>query len=140
MFSRLAFQSMHLKLSSFPITQLMNRNNAIPHIRESLSCTEGLSGCADGLCTIHDSLLCDLSSWRLGLALKGRFWLKKQNLFTENCLRQRNPKDPLLSLISLTTVDLSLSVICFEFPVRDLSGKFKLSFFSTTKTKTTGSS
>ena len=65
---------------------------------------------------------------------------KKQNLFTDNCLRQRNPKDP---LISLTTVDLSLSVICIEFPVRDLSGKFKLSFFQppklTTKPETTGS-
>ena len=43
MFSRLTFQSMHFKLSSFPITQLMNRNNAIPHIRGSLSCTEGPS-------------------------------------------------------------------------------------------------
>ena len=35
-----------------------------------------------------------------------------------------------------------VSVICFEFPVRDLSGKFKLSFFQssklTTKPKTTG--
>ena len=29
MFSRLAFQSMHLRLSLFPITQIMNRNNAI---------------------------------------------------------------------------------------------------------------
>ena len=43
MFSRLTFQSIYFKLPSFPITQLMNRNNAIPHIRGSLSCTEGPS-------------------------------------------------------------------------------------------------
>ena len=89
----------------------------------------GSRGCADGLCPIQDSLLCDLSPWRLGLALKGQFWLTKQNIFTENCLRQRNPQDPLISLISLATVDLSLLVNCFEFPVKDLSGKIKLSFF-----------
>ena len=130
MFSRLAFQSMHLRLSLFPITQIMNRNNAIPHIRESLSCTEGLSGCADGLCPIQDSLLCDLSPWQLGLALKSRFGLENQNLFTENCLRQRNPQGPLISLISLKTVDQSLSIICFKFPVRDVSGNSNSVFFN----------
>ena len=43
----------------------------------------GSCGCADGLWPIQNSSLCDLSPWRLWLALKGQFWLKKQNLFTE---------------------------------------------------------
>ena len=85
----------------------------------------GPRGCADGLWPIQDSLLCDLSPWWLRLALMGKFW------------QQRS-----LDLFDLKTVDQSLSVISFEFPVRHLSGKFKLSFFSiiklTTKPKTTG--
>ena len=79
MFTRLAFQSMHLKFSSFPITQLMNRNNAIPHKRESLSFREGLSGCSDGLWPIQDSLMCDLSPLEVPLSRRYEFFLRPTN-------------------------------------------------------------
>ena len=89
----------HLKISPSPITQSINQNNAkgVSLIHEG-----ALAGVRDGLWPIQDSLLFDLSPWQLGLALKGHFGLKKQNLFTENCLIHRNSKDP---LISLKTVD-----------------------------------
>ena len=58
------------------------------------------------------------------LILRASFGLKMQNPLTE-------------------TVDQSLPVIYFKFPVRGLSGKFKRGFFQspklTTKPKTTGS-
>ena len=129
MFWRPAFQSMHLKLSSFPITQLMNWNNAIPHIRGSLSCTEGPLWVRWWAVT-HPGFI---TVWFIPMAARTCFkrpvLAKKAKSFTENCLRKRNPQDPFISLISLTTVDQSLSVIYFELPVRDLSGKFKPSFF-----------